>query len=104
MRIPILCFIAGGLLAATTPATNAEEPPKVRIIESKIAPPSVVSEAETKIRLARKLMQARGYDAAAALLEEVYEQHRGSARVTSLLLTCYIHLGQLPRARTSVIV
>ncbi|MFH1374269.1 MAG: tetratricopeptide repeat protein [bacterium] len=98
MRIPIVLLIAGGLLAVTTPVTNAEETPKVRIIESKIAPHFVDSETEPKIRLAQKLIQARGFDAAAALLEEVYEQHPGSARVTNLLLTCYIHLGQLPRA------
>jgi len=60
----------------------------------------VVSEPEfqTRLVLARRLIGARNYEGASAILEGIFEERPSDQNVQNLLLTCYTQMQQFDRA------
>jgi uncharacterized protein HemY len=93
MRSKLLLLVLSGLFITSAPVAYAEEVQKVRVLDAKLIEYTPGSEVEQKIRVARKLIQKKSYEAASALLETLYEQDRGSPVVVNLLFICYDRLG-----------
>jgi len=81
------------VLVLSMPAGLAEiaQKPKEPNLQLSVASPG--SEEDQKIRLARKLIREKNYQAASALLETVYEQEKDKPVVLNLLLDCYNYMG-----------
>ena len=98
MRSKLLLLALLSLFITSAPIALAEETQKVRVLDAKLIKHTPGSEAEQKIRLARKLMKQKSYEGASALLETLYEQDRENPVVVNLLFICYNRLGYLLKA------
>ena len=98
MRSKLLLLALLSLFITSAPVAHAEETQKVRVLDAKLIKHTPGSEAEQKIRLARKLMKQKSYEGASALLETLYEQDRENPVVVNLLFICYNRLGYLLKA------
>ena len=82
-------LMAGQLVPVPTRSRNQTETqqPAVRVIDP------AQNEIERRLTVAQQLMRQRNFDAAAALLEVVRDEHPNMGRVTPMLLECYAQLG-----------
>jgi tetratricopeptide (TPR) repeat protein len=90
LALTILC-----ILAAWAPSAPAKQAEKIGLPISLENPQG---EFDQKLLLARKLMREGNYEAASALLEELYEQDQDNPSILNQLLSCYDQLSYLVKA------
>ncbi len=98
-RAAFFIALSVAFLAGSTPLSiRATEVKRISHPQS-LQPTQVnLSETDQKIRLARDLIRKKNFEAAAALLETVYEQNPTHPVAINLLFTCYSRLGYLLKA------